>query len=394
MPFQFQAYFRSMWGALFLPAPWTGRRIATYIFFLVFFPLAQLFNFITLILDDIFFPGYKKVEVKNPVFIVGNARSGTTYMHRLLALDKHYFNSTKLSDLLIISVGGKKFFQAIGNWDRSRNNGRLAAWLDNLQGVILKEADKVHKLRLNHPEEDEGLMIHCWSSAFVSLVFPIQHMTEYERFDELPEHRRKKLMAYYKGCLQRQLYCNGGNNIHLLSKNPLFSSKIQSVFDTFPDAKIVYMARTPYETVASLHNMVDRIWNVQLQLAKDAQPREGLTQMCIYAYKYALATLDRNAQNQSIIVRYEDLVKKPQEVVEQIYERFQIPMSPEFVADLRRVTEKNKGYKSEHQYSLEQFGLSKERVYRETQDVFARFGFDPQGEFADNAQLLSSEVRA
>lgn len=392
MPFQFGAYIKSMWFALFLPAPWSLRRIGTYLFFLIIYPIGEILNFITLMLDHIFYPDFKKVEVKNPVFIVGNARSGTTYMHRLIALDTEHFNSTKLSDLVLISVGAKKLFQAIGRWDKARG-GKLTAWLNGVQDELLKDADKIHKLRLHHPEEDDGLMVHVWASAFINLVFPLKHMTAYERFDELPDHRRRALMGFYKSLIQRQLYCNGGSGIQLLSKNPLFSTKIKSILEFFPDARIIYMARTPYETVASLHNMIDRVWNVQLQLAPDAQPREGLTQLCIYAYRYALHALDTSDQKSSIIVKYEDLVHDPSAVMHQIYTRFNLPMTPQFRAELERVTSKSKGYKSEHQYSLEQFGLSKERIYHETRDVFDRFQFDPQGEFASEPALASSDAR-
>ena len=179
----------------------------------------------------------------------------------------------------------------------------------------------------------------------------------------------------------------------LLSKNPLFSTKIKTIFEIFPDARVIYMARSPYETVASVHNMVDRIWSVQLPMPKDDPAREGLTQVCIYSYRYALAELDRHPQGQSIIVKYEDLVERPEQVVQNIYSKFNLAISPQFNAELTRVVSKNKGYKSEHHYSLEQFGLTKERIYKETKDVFDRFGFDPEGEFAGNKSLASAEVR-
>ena len=47
-------------------------------------PLFVFFTNLTLFLDNIFFPQYRKVEVKNPVFIIGHPRSGTTFLHRLL----------------------------------------------------------------------------------------------------------------------------------------------------------------------------------------------------------------------------------------------------------------------------------------------------------------------
>ena len=37
--------------------------------------------------DKVFFPALRRVEVRNPVFIIGHWRSGTTHLHNLLAAD-------------------------------------------------------------------------------------------------------------------------------------------------------------------------------------------------------------------------------------------------------------------------------------------------------------------
>lgn len=393
MPFQVRTWIETLIRSLSLPIGWTLPRLGTFLFFLLVFPWLELMNAFTLIMDHLFFPGFRRIDVKNPVFIVGNARSGTTYMHRLMALDKQQFNAFKLSDLVFVSVGAKKFFQAVGRFDRAILGGKLQQILENIQARVMKGADKIHKLRLSQPEEDEGVLIHVFASAFLALMFPVPTMQKWNRFDELPEAIRHRIFGYYRACIQRQLYCNGGNSMMLLSKNPLFSTKIKSIYEVFPDARVIYMARTPYETVASVHNMVDRIWSVQLPMPKNDPAREGLTQMCIYSYRYALSELDRHPQGQSIIVKYEDLVERPDQVVQNIYGKFNLTMSAQFQAELNRVVSKNRGYKSEHQYSLEQFGLNKERVYRETKDVFDRFGFDPEGEFAGNQALAGAEVR-
>src|SRR5688572_25933586 len=42
-------------------------------------------------LDEVFHRGYKNTAVKQPVFIIANPRSGTTYLHRLLAMDSERF---------------------------------------------------------------------------------------------------------------------------------------------------------------------------------------------------------------------------------------------------------------------------------------------------------------
>jgi len=40
------------------------------------------------------------------------------------------------------------------------------------------------------------------------------------------------------------------------------------------------------------------------------------------------------------------------------------------------VRSQQRNYQSEHGYSLEQFGLTKERVYQELPELFERFGYE------------------
>ena len=44
----------------------------------------QAMSSLTLRLDRIAFPGYRQQPIDRPIFIVGNPRSGTTFLHRLL----------------------------------------------------------------------------------------------------------------------------------------------------------------------------------------------------------------------------------------------------------------------------------------------------------------------
>jgi len=391
MPFQFRVYFKTLIQSFSIQAPWTLPRIGIMTFLFVIFPVLQVLNFIILMLDNVFFPGYRKVQIKNPVFIIGNARSGTTYIHRLMSLDKN-FSSFKAWEIMFLAVSVKKFLMWVGRVD-DKLGGRAARLFERFQAWLMEESDKIHKVRMDHPEEDELVLAHLFGTPFINLVIPVPALDALTHFDELPEKQRRKLMQFYKAAVQRQLYCHGGDSVTLLSKNPLFSTKVASIIEAFPDAHIVYMARTPYETIASLHNMIDRIWNVQLQLPKDAQPRDGITNLCIYSYKYALEQIDRMGQDKNIVVRYEDLVHEPRATVEAIYARFNMPITEQFNTALVKVTSKSKGYKSEHQYSLDQFGLSKQFVFEATQDVFHRFGFNAEGEFAEDEALAQSQAQ-
>ncbi len=44
----------------------------------------QAISAVTLGLDHLVYPGHRKQPINRPIFIVGNPRSGTTFLHRLL----------------------------------------------------------------------------------------------------------------------------------------------------------------------------------------------------------------------------------------------------------------------------------------------------------------------
>ena len=91
------ALFRSK-GTHFQLSP---RRVLVLIIFYVLFPVVEISNWLGFLLDDIFFPRYREQKLKNPVFVVGNYRSGTTFLHRLLAKDRRTFTAMEGWEIFI-----------------------------------------------------------------------------------------------------------------------------------------------------------------------------------------------------------------------------------------------------------------------------------------------------
>ena len=77
--------------------------------------------------------------------------------------------------------------------------------------------------------------------------------------DEWPERRRRRLMRFYRDCVRRQLYLNGGDKIHC-RKNPVFAGRVEALIETFPDARFVVPMRNPFETIPSLLKLVSGGW--------------------------------------------------------------------------------------------------------------------------------------
>lgn len=83
------------------------RRRSLYKLLLLRVPSRAIFHSICFMLDYILFPKLWFVKVKEPVFIIGHARSGTTLAHRLMCGDER-FSAFKYYELLLPSLLQKK----------------------------------------------------------------------------------------------------------------------------------------------------------------------------------------------------------------------------------------------------------------------------------------------
>ena len=79
------------------------------------------------LLDHVFFPGFRKQAVREPVFITANPRSGTTLLHRLMSLDEERFLPFKLYQTMFPSICHWRMLAAVAWIDR--RTGRLLARL-------------------------------------------------------------------------------------------------------------------------------------------------------------------------------------------------------------------------------------------------------------------------
>jgi hypothetical protein len=372
-----KVYVKSIFAYRQTGARFTVKRVLFLIFFPIWFGFNEIVTWSCLFLDEILFPGYRRVEVKKPLFIAGFPRSGTTYLHRVINSDKQQFTSLKLWEILLApSILQKKFFLLIGKLDRliGKPLYRIAI---KLEDRIFAGSRSMHKISHFEAEEDEVMLIHIFSSLFLKFMFPFDDMDQFSRFDtDVPPHKREAIMKFYKKCVKRHLYVFGPEK-HFLSKNPASSSKINSIYDTFPDAKIVCTVRHPFEALPSAISWISYGF-YQFNTVDQSVITEMILDLISHFYTYPLEQLDKRPEDCQLIETYNNLVGDPDKFVTRIYNRFGYDISPSFEQFLKKETEKSKKYKSKHGYSLEKYGLTEEQVVNDFQAIFDRFGFGIQ----------------
>ena len=190
---------------------------------------------------------------------------------------------------------------------------------------------------------------------------------------------RARIMTFYRRCLQRHLYAHASDRVRTkryLAKNPSCCPKIDTLFQRFPDARFIYLARNPLETVASYISGVDHGWRLLGDPVEEYGCRDYILEMAGHWYRYPLECLDRAPQDSYILVKFDDLVGDPEQTIRDIYQHFDLAISPAYAQALREEAERARTYRSKHEYSLEQVGLTREQVVADYRDVFDRFGFD------------------
>jgi hypothetical protein len=358
--------------------PNPAQRRKMYGAFLIGLPLVAAIHAICFALDPILFPSLRRTPVRAPVFSVGHARSGTTYLHRLMAKDPQ-FSYVLMYEMFFPSLLQKRLLRLVFRLDKVTFGSRLRRRLDAIEERAFSATNDMHKTGFFVPEEDDFLLTWSLGSGFWIVMFPYMGELDFYHVDRWSERKRQRVMTFYKECVRRQVALNGGG-IHL-SKNPTFCGRVDSLIETFPDARFIVPVRNPYETIPSLLKMLQTEWQLRGrddQLIKNSL--RVLADQSFDAYTHPLEVLARHPNTRSCVVDYRDLVNHPAITVRRVYDDLGMTFGPEIADAIDSA--RGQGHESTHRYSLEEFGLDPDAIHTQLAELFERFHWDTQGEDA------------
>ncbi|HQV78976.1 MAG TPA: sulfotransferase [Chitinophagales bacterium] len=335
-----------------------------------------MLNFAMRLLDEILFPNYKKINIKQPVFIISNPRSGTTFLHRLLCLDEEKFVYNLLYHTTFPSITLYRIIQFFSTIDKKIGKplNKLIEWINN---KMFGGWDDIHATGFNKSEEDEGMHFISGISASVGLVTPfLKEFKELYIPDKLDDKTKEQIKKYYKSTIQRWMYALGSDKL-FLSKTVMSSGRLEMLHELFPDVKIIFLIRNPYQAIPSFTSMFAEPWTkLHPDIKENSEEYREWGELGIQYYKYFNEQKQNFKTENFITIAYTDLVSHPKQTVLKIYEQLKLEIHPAFLERLEKATSTAKKYKSTHSYSIETYGFEKDHIYQELKFIFDEFGFE------------------
>lgn len=296
-----------------------------------------------------------------PLIIIGAARSGTSFLHQMLALDPAHH---ALPQWLLVRPFPER------DWDGEGPDPRIAIMERGLRmrQPLLPGFDSIHHTRANTPEE----CILALGLTFNSLIFytllPVyEYMEWYLQQEGAPQKYRE-----YRWLLQ--VFQSYKPEERLTLKAPAHTGNLEPLTQAIPEALLV---QTHRDLVACISSVCSLLYTFHLAVSNQLN-LQRMSSLTLHAYEVsARRNLEFRAAHPGVIydVFYDDLVSDPLETVRSIYSHFDLPWSEAYAHDLEEFIHNNKKDKhGVHRYAAADFGLREAEIAERMRFYSDHFG--------------------
>ncbi len=335
-----------------------GLRLAPFAVGLAFFALTAL-NRLGMAIDPLLSPALRRARVRAPIVIVGNPRTGTTFLQRFL--HEHGF------------AAGLQLYRMVH--PSLLVQRALTPWVPWLESVSPARHHRTaaHDTDLLSVETDDVAALFQNFDGFFIWAFFLAHDDEdhLPLFDPSTRDTSRRDFDHLEAVWRRSMAFTGRDRI--VAKLFSTSTRLPVFLQRFPDARILYMARDPVAVIPSALSLVTGVQDSAFgfwKLPEDRRRRylerlyQGLIELLRRFHEdWTSGAVDRSRVH---IVRYDRLMADFEGEMDDICRFADLPMSPAQRAVVRATAEKQRAYRSSHRYDLEKYGLTVERIRADT----------------------------
>ena len=317
------------------------------------------------ILDKLFFPILTK-SITNPIIIVGNPRSGTTFLHRFL-IKQGIGTGSELWQMIYPSIIIQKLIKPI-------------LPLLEIISPAKHHSTKAHKTSLTSIETDDVSLLFRYLDGFFFYGFFLTFDEEdlFHWVDPKVNDKTKRDFEWFESMWKRNLISNKGERY--IGKLFSLSSNLPSFQKRYPDAKILYMLRDPLNVIPSGLSLVTGVldkkfnfWSLDEHIKKRFIKR---------LYNALVELLNRfhddwveNKINKErvFIVRFDYMMNNFELLMDEILNFIDVKKSKNIVTEIEETAKSQKTFKSGHEYDFSKFNLTEEQIKRDCANIYKTF---------------------
>jgi hypothetical protein len=188
----------------------------------------------------LYHPRVRHQVVREPLFILGHWRSGTTLLHGLLAADERFACPT---------------YAQVTQPHFSLLTGRLGSWLLRWARAPTRgELDSVPMTTESPEEEEFALCRLTFLSPYLGWAFP-RRAADYDRYLSFRDVPRREVERWQAAFLLFAQKLTWKYRRPLIFKSPPNTARIRLLLETFPGARFLHIRRDPYAVYQSSRRM-------------------------------------------------------------------------------------------------------------------------------------------
>ena len=266
---------------------------------------------------------------KDPLFIIGHFRTGTTYLHNLLSQDRQFgFPTTYQCFVPGIFLAGGGFTKKIHKTTLPEKRP-----MDD----VLMDSDL--------PQEEEFAVLALTPYSYYQCYFFPQKTKEYfMRYLKMDQRLEDKWERFYLFFIRKITFACGGKQLVL--KNPVNTARIRLLLRMFPNAKFICLSRDRSEVIRSTEKLFDRFLTLfsfrDIKQEETRENAEWVYDQMLQCYNEQKVLLD---DHNLVEISYHDLVRDPMDSLAKIYRELQLPGFEEAGAGFEKYIGTQAGYR-------------------------------------------------
>lgn len=305
-------------------------------------------------------PRIRRIEIEYPpIFILGHFRSGTTHLQELFIKDKRLTYPNALDTVFPHHNIGSEFI------------------LRPVLKRVLPDKRPMDNMRFGWeaPNEHDWTMTNlCLLSPYSGAYFP-NHLPNYQKyfsFKDASVSERSRFSTFLTFFLKKITYKYGQKSI--VMKSPPDTARLKLLAEIFPEAKFVHIYRNPYEVYYS---------TVKLYLsAQEIYPlhrdKRDIPEFIFGSYNLMHENLYHDiptiSQDNFIEISYEELVKDRVGVMQQIYDKFNLPDFEEVKPRLQEYIDSLQTYMVDDYSKIPD--TEKQEIYKRWKYTIEKWGYE------------------